>query len=192
MALRSSYPSRKPTTSRRVTPINEPAPRMRDDADTSGSTVQPNPNVRSKVVRSILTIALYAFAGPLFGAGFFLGLSQLPSASGFAASLGIAFTAAPMVGLFAYPIGLIPALFTGCLSALLSPVTPGSLKYIAHSVVVGTLSTALLLGVLRVFGTIFFGVVASGAFAAMCCAIISSFFRFRPDDLVPETARMNG
>jgi hypothetical protein len=137
-------------------------------------------NQRSKVIRSTLTIALYAIAGPLFGAGFLIGISELPSLPRFFGSFGLAFLAAPIVGIGAYPVGLVPALMTGCLSALLSPVTPSSLKYIMHSVVIGAITSGLMMIAFNARNEMLFKVIGAGAVAAFCCAVISNLFRFRP------------
>jgi hypothetical protein len=136
--------------------------------------------VRPRIVRSAATIALYAVAGPLFGAGFMLALWDAPSLSRLAEAIALAFIAAPVVGLFAYPVGLLPALMTGCLSALLSPVMPSTLKYAAASTAIGALTTALLLAAFGVGGNRFLQIAGAGAVAALCCALISNLFRFRP------------
>jgi fructose-specific phosphotransferase system IIC component len=136
-------------------------------------------NPAARIGRSAATIAVYGLLGPLFGAGFIFGISE-KSLDGFFVGIVVAFYAAPFVAIWAIPIGLIPALMTGCLAALVSPVTTSSFRYVLYSVVFGAATTGIFMSVFLAWDTRFAALLACGAFAGLCCALISATFRSRP------------
>ena len=56
---------------------------------------------------------------------------------------------------------------SGCLSALLAPVTASSYRYIAHSVVVGAATTCIFLGLFGVWGDTLIKMTGVGAFGGL-------------------------
>jgi hypothetical protein len=135
--------------------------------------------------RSFNSILLYTMGGPYFGAVAFPIFSFETAISLDAIAKALLFS--PVLAIAAFPLGFFPALLTGCLSATISPHIAKAWIYIGCSTVIGAIITG---GIYSGFsgGRITGGSMAAiGAFASLCCALVTSLFRVLPDHERPPS-----
>jgi hypothetical protein len=135
----------------------------------------------SNAERSFNTILLYTMAGPFFGAMAFpvFTFETTFSLDMIAKSLLLA----PLLAIGAFPLGFFLALLTGFLSAMISPLIAKAWIYIGCSAMIGAIiSGGIYSGISggRITGASMAGI---GAFASLCCALVTSLFRVQPDHM---------
>ena len=129
---------------------------------------RPDRSSRRGVIRSIAVIVIYSLVGPLLGAGFLIGISPPRSPLRFIESIGLALYAAPLVGIFAYPAGIIPASFSGALMAMIFSDSRRFKKYVIVSSIIGMLSSAALCFMI-------FGIGLANKMKFTCAGLFASF-----------------
>jgi hypothetical protein len=130
----------------------------------------------SLLARSLAVIVLFMIVGPVFGASFFIAYPDIISFKFFELMKAV-FVTWPIVGLFAMPAAIVPATVTGFVAAIVSAVTRSHILYISACSLTGAVMSAGWSGLL---GSQPVKLTGSGAFAALCCSVISCAFRFRP------------
>ena len=139
----------------------------------------------SSAERAFNTILLYTMGGPYFGAVAFPVFSFETEIS--LDMIAKALLLSPVFAIGAFPLGFFPALLTGCLSAMISPRIASAWIYIGCSTIIGAIITG---GIYSGFsgGRITGGSMAAiGAFASLCCALVTSLFRVLPDHERPPS-----
>jgi hypothetical protein len=138
-----------------------------------------------KIVRSVLTIAIFVTLAPLFGSVFY-DLSGKWQWTVYAPEIAATVPVVFVLRIFTiYTFGVLPALFVGCIVALCSPSIARIRDYIMLSTIAGAAATAVF-SILYGGTTVAFWagigprVVAAAAAAGGICAIVTLCFRSRP------------